>query len=103
MALSVELEGIFNDELTTPASVNGQPLPSGVIPRIGDSDRFGGSGQMVEHDGPLALAVAAEVTALNVRAGDDGDIMTIGDEEYIVLSIAISRNGIATIRLGGRP
>lgn len=101
--VQLELDGIFNPELTIAATIDGASVPSGVIPRIGEEYRLagGGFGREIEHDGPFALAIASEIAALEVQAGDNGDTIVIGSEEYTILNISASRNGIATLRLEG--
>ena len=56
-------------------------------------------GEVIDHQGPAALAVPAQVQALAVEAGNEGDTLTVAGADYTVLAIKPGRSGIALLTL----
>jgi len=90
------------DDFGEEALVNGVPaLASGapfrVIPQI--DGRTVLVGEFVEHTGPQALSRPSHVAAINLAAGNDGDVITISEGAFRVLSINPEASGLAVLSL----
>lgn len=101
MPLELELDGIFSPELTTPATLNGDAIVSGVIPFIDRSDRL--AGDAVDHDGPYALALTGEMRAMDLQTGNDGDELTIDAVDYTVVGVDHGAFGVSVLKLEEQP
>lgn len=101
MPLELELDGIFSPELTTPATLNGASIASGVIPFIDRSDRL--SGDAVDHEGPYVLALTGEMRAMDLQTGNDGDGLTVGDIDYTVVGVDHGAFGVSVLKLEEQP
>ena len=76
-------------------TVDGQPLT--VAPCIdSDAELDGG---MIDHDGPYAIASAADIAALSVTTGNTGSEIIIDGNSYTVLAIKPDGLGMAWIVL----
>jgi hypothetical protein len=56
-------------------------------------------GEMLERSGPYAVAPAADVAALELVGGNDGDVLEIGGIEYQILAIDPDGSGAALLSL----
>lgn len=54
----------------------------------------------VDIDGPFVLASQQALEALDIKYGDDGELLTIAGEEYVVKHIKPDAMGMALIMLG---
>lgn len=60
-------------------------------------------GEMINHTGPFALAKQADIKALNVYAGNEGDTLTIAGVDYTVTAIDPDGSGFVMLSLDEQP
>jgi len=60
------------------------------------------SGGTIDHSGPFAFALMADVRAAGLVAGDAGDILTIDGHRYTLLSLTADGQSGAILRLEAR-
>lgn len=97
MPIELEIDQMVNAESGVQLILNGVKTDAFIIPMLDGQVSF--RGDMVERTGPHALAVTADVVALGVVAGNDGDIVTIGGADYTVLAINKDGHGGALLIL----
>ena len=97
MSVSVELDGIFSPGMSERAEVNGVVIPSGIILRRDPDTTI--IGERVEHKASVAMVISDEIDAIGAVCGNDGDILTIGEDEFVIMSITEIGNGISSMRL----
>jgi len=97
MAIELELDQVINDETGVQPLINGDQAEIWVIPMLDGSDVY--DGESIEHTGPYALAKMADVTALGLVAGNNGDTLTINGTNYTLLAIDPDGMGGAVLRL----
>ncbi len=94
-----EVIGLALTDFGEPATIEGTTLQ--VLPCLDREERL--AGEVVEGDLPYALASAAAVAALDIAAGNDGDILTISEIDYTVLAIDPDGSGMVILTLEERP
>lgn len=101
MPIELEIDQMVNAESGVQMILNGVKTDAFIIPMLDGQTSL--HGDMVDHTGPCALAVTADVVELGVVAGNDGDIITIGGADYTVLAINNDSHGEALLRLEEQP
>lgn len=101
MPIELELDQVINTESGDPLVVNGASTGAYIIPMLDGSTGF--NGEIVDHSGPYAMAIMADIKALDMSAGDDGDVITIGGADYVLLAVDPDGHGGALLRLAEQP
>ena len=57
------------------------------------------AGEMLDHNGPYALAASADVEALAMAVGNNGDTITINGADYTLLAIDHDGSGASVLLL----
>jgi hypothetical protein len=99
--IELELNQMINADSGVPLVVNGAATGAYIIPMLDGSTEL--NGEVVEHSGPYAMAIMAEIKALDLSAGDDGDLLTIGGSDYVLLAVDSDGHGGALLRLAEQP
>ena len=99
--IELELNQIINAGSGVPLVVNGMQTATHIIPMLDGSTGF--NGETVDHSGPYAMAIMADIKALDMSAGDDGDVITIGGADYVLLAVDPDGHGGALLRLAEQP
>jgi len=97
MINAVEIITAAMDDFGASALINGGPGSIDVVPDLDGSDVY--DGESIEHTVPYALAKMADVTALGLVAGNNGDTLTINGTNYTLLAIDPDGMGGAVLRL----
>ena len=99
--VELELSQMINAESGVPLVVNGAQTAKFIVPMLDGSTGF--NGETVDHSGPYAMAVMTDTKVMDLSAGDDGDIITIGGVEYVLLAVDPDGHGGALLRLAEQP
>lgn len=99
--IELELSQMINAESGVSLVVNGMQTAMHIIPMLDGSTVL--NGEIVDHSGPYAMAIMTEIKALDLSAGDDGDVITIGGADYVLLAVDPDGHGGALLRLAEQP
>ena len=96
-----EVIGFAINDFGVRATINGGPGTIAVI--LNPDGETVLDGELIKHTGPFALAKKADIEALGIEAGNDGDTVTIGGVDYTVLTIDPDGSGLVMISLEEQP
>lgn len=96
--IELELSQMINAESGVSLVVNGMQTAMHIIPMLDGSTVL--NGEIVDHSGPYAMAIMAEIKALDLSAGNNGDVLTIAGDDYTLLGIDSDGSGSVVLRLG---
>lgn len=101
MPIELELDQAINAESGRPLMLNGVVTGFYVIPMLDGSTAL--NGEIIDHSGPYAMAIMADIETLDISAGDAGDVITMGGANYTLLAIDPDGHGGALLRLEEQP
>jgi len=101
MINAVEIITAAMGDFGTSAIINGGQGSIDVVPDLDGSDVY--DGESIEHTGPYALAKMADVTALGLVAGNNGDTLTINGTDYTLHAIDPDGMEGAVLKLEEQP
>lgn len=90
-----EVVGMALTDFGSTGTVNGSALQ--VIACLDGDMRL--AGEELVTVGPYALASAAEVSALDIVSGNNGDVLTLGGIDYTILAIDPDIHGMVSLSL----
>jgi hypothetical protein len=96
-----ETLGFVLEDFGVEALINGGPKTIVMDPFLDGSTEF--NGETIDHTGPFAIAVMADVDRLNLSSGDLGDTLTINGTDFTLLAIDPDGQGGVVLRLEEQP